>query len=288
MLDEAISSLNLKHGYAVLDATVGGGGHAVEILKGITPGGRLIGMDADSSALALAEADLKEFSGDFRLINENFRNMDNVLLKEGIKSLNGALFDLGVSSYQIESGTRGFSIKEDSRLDMRMDPRQRLNAYDIVNRYRERDLSDIIRNFGEERFHNRIAKYIVEERARRPIETTHQLAAVVRRAVVIRGRRMRIDPATRTFQAIRIAVNDELGALEEGLKKAVSWLAGGGRICVISFHSLEDRITKNLFRGYSSLGILKIITKKPLRPSAREVASNPRSRSARLRTAERI
>lgn len=288
MLEEVIGSLNLKPGYIAVDATVGGGGHAKEILKKISPGGKLIGIDSDASAIKTTEENLKDFSGSFKLVNDNFKNLDLILPKEGIVSVNAILFDIGISSYQISDDTRGFSIKYGGRLDMRMDQRLKITAYDIVNRYKERDLSDIIRKFGEERFHNRIAKFIVEERLKHPIQTAEELAGIIHKAVGFRYKNRNIDPATRTFQAIRIVVNDELASLEEGLKNAVSWLNFGARICVISFHSLEDRIVKNLFRGYANLGVLKIITKKPMRPSREEVLSNPRSRSARLRVAERI
>lgn len=288
MLEEVIGSLNLKSGDCVLDATLGGGGHSKEILKRIMPGGNLIALDADPSAIKIAEEALKDFQDHFKLIHENFRNLDRVLSRENIKSLNAVLFDLGISSNQIEGSSRGFSLKEDSRLDMRMDPRLKITAYDIVNRYKEKDLSDIIEKYGEERHHKRIAHFIIEERKKNEIATAAGLAEVIHRAIGFKTGKTRIDPATRTFQAIRIAVNDELGALEEALKKAVSWLDIGSRICVISFHSLEDRIVKHLFKGYSGLGILKIITKKPVRPTHEEIIINPRSRSGRLRVAERI
>ena len=288
MLEEALSFLNLKRGDVVLDATVGAGGHAKEILKKITPTGKLVGVDADQSVLEIAEGNLKEFEGSFRLINDNFKNLDRIISEEDIKKVDAILFDLGVSSYQFDTPERGFSIRYNSRLDMRMDPNLKLTAYDIVNRYSEKDLSSIIEQFGEERFHNRIARFIAKERKARPIETTYELSAVIHKAVGSRYRKGRIDPATRTFQALRIAVNDELTALDEALKRAVFWLRPGGRICVISFHSLEDRVVKNLFKGYSKLGVLKILTKKPARPSAEERASNPRSRSAKLRAAERL
>ena len=288
MLDEVISSLNLKPGYIVLDATVGGGGHAGEILKRISPGGRLVGLDADETAIKIASENLKEFAGSCKLINENFRNLDSALLKENIKSLNAALLDIGVSSFQLDDKDRGFSIKENSALDMRMDRRIGLSAFDIINRYKESDLSDIIYKYGEERFARKIARRIADERSKKPIETTGELAAIVRRAIGSAHKRFRIDPATRTFQAIRIVVNDELASLEEGVKKAVSWLDIGARIAVITFHSLEDRIVKNLFKGYAGLGVLKIITKKPVGAGAEEIAANPRSRSGLLRVAERI
>ena len=288
MLDEAVSSLNLKPGYVVLDATIGGGGHAAEILKRITPGGRLLGLDADDAAIRIASETLKEFDGSFKLINENFRNLDRVLSKENVKRLDAVLFDIGVSAFQLDDGPRGFSIKEDAPLDMRMDRRLSVSAFDVINRYKETDLSDIIYKYGEERFSRKIARRIAEERSKKPIETTAELAAIVRRVIRRGHKHFRIDPATRTFQAIRIVVNDELSALEEGLKKAVSWLDIGSRIAVITFHSLEDRIVKNLFKGYAGLGVLKIITKKPVSASGEEIAANPRSRSGRLRVAERI
>lgn len=288
MLKEVISSLNLKQGDIVLDATVGGGGHARAMLGKIMPGGNLIGLDADPAAIVTAKEALKDFEGSFKLINENYRDLDIVLSKEPVKAFDAILLDAGISSYQMDDGSRGFSIKTNAKLDMRMDPRMTISGYDIVNRYKESDLSDIIWRFGEERFHRKIARFIVEARAGKPIETTHELAEIVHRAIGSRGGKSKIDPATRTFQAIRIAVNDELGTLEEGLKKMVSWLDIGARICVISFHSLEDRIVKNLFKGYAALGVLKVITKKPLRPGDEEVIINPRSRSGRLRVAERI
>ena len=288
LLNTAISSLNLSRGAVVVDATVGGGGHSQEMLKSILPGGRLIGIDADKEALAIASARLKDFGSSYALVNDNFRNIDRILTKENIKSVDAILLDIGISSYQLDDASRGFSIKLDGRLDMRMDGRLPITAYDVVNRYREDKLSEIIEKFGEERFHNRIARSIKEARERKPIETTGELAAVVQRAVGYKYRNLRIDPATRTFQAIRIFVNDELGALEEGLKSAIFWLKPCGRIAVISFHSLEDRIVKNMFKGYSKLGVLNIVTKKPLIPEQEEIIKNPRSRSAKLRVAERV
>jgi len=288
MLKEVLEYLNLKQGFMVADGTVGSGGHAAQILKMITPGGRLVGIDADSAAIERARKGLNNFESSVALIKGNFRDIDKILSREKLRAVDAVLLDLGVSSDQIEDGPRGFSIKHNARLDMRMDRDNPLNAYEIVNRFKERELDDIIGRYGEERFHSRVARNIIEERADRPIETTYELAAVIYKAVGSRYRNSRIDPATRTFQALRIAVNDELGALEEGLKKSVSWLKPGGRICVISFHSLEDRIVKNLFKGYAGLGVLKVITKKPLIPSRQEISSNPRSRSAKLRVAERI
>ncbi len=286
MLDEVISSLNLKPGYTALDATIGGGGHAIEILKRICPGGRLIGIDADASALAIAEGTLQSFVESYRLINDNFRNLDKILDSEGVQKLDACLLDVGISSFQINDGDRGFSFQHDAKLDMKMDPGLEISAWDVVNRYREKDLAELIRNYGEERFARRIARYIVNQRREKTIDTTEQLRLLVHKA--LRGRRGKIDPATRTFQAIRIEVNDELRALEEGLKKTVEHLAPCRRIAVLSFHSLEDRIVKNTFKAYASQGDLKIITKKPQMASDRERVNNPRSRSAKLRVAERI
>lgn len=288
MLKEVTGSLNLKSGAIVLDATLGGGGHAREILDRILPDGRLIALDSDEAALERAADITKDYGGAFTFVNENFRNVDRVLAKQSIKHIDAAFFDVGVSSYQLDEDIRGFSIRGEGPLDMRMDRRQKVTAHDIVNRLKERELSDIIKELGEERYHKRIARYIVEARNRKPIATTAELAAIIHKAVGFHGRNSRIDPATRTFQAIRIAVNDELAALEEGIKKVISWLAPGARIAVISFHSLEDRIVKNLFKGYAALGVLKVITKKPVRPGPEELAVNARARSGRLRIAERV
>jgi 16S rRNA (cytosine1402-N4)-methyltransferase len=288
LLDKAVSYLNLRRGAVVVDATIGGGGHSEEILKNILPGGMLIGIDADMEALAIARDRLQNFSGSFALVNDNFRNIDRILKIQNIKNVDAALLDIGISSYQLDDASRGFSIRSDASLDMRMDKSSGITAYDVVNKFKEDKLSEIIEKFGEERFHNRVARFIKDARERKPIKTTGELAEIVKRAVGYKYRNLRIHPATRTFQAIRIFVNDELGALEEVLKSAVFWLKPGGRIVVISFHSLEDRIVKNIFKGYSKLGVLKIMTKKPLIPEREEVINNPRSRSAKLRVAERM
>ncbi|MFA5256215.1 MAG: 16S rRNA (cytosine(1402)-N(4))-methyltransferase RsmH [Candidatus Omnitrophota bacterium] len=288
LLNKTVSYLNLSKGAVVVDATVGGGGHSEEILKNILPDGRLIGIDADPDALVIAGERLKSFSGYFTLVNDNFRNIDRILKIQNIKNVDAVLLDIGISSYQLDDASRGFSIRSDASLDMRMNRGSDITAYDVVNKYKEDKLSEIIEKFGEERFHNRIARFIKDARQRKPIETTGELAAIVTRAVGYKYRNLKIHPATRTFQAIRIYVNDELGALEEALKSAIFWLKTGGRIAVISFHSLEDRIVKNIFKGYSKLDVLKIITKKPLIPEREEVIENPRSRSAKLRVAERI
>ncbi len=286
MLDEVLDFLNLKPGDKVFDATLGGGGHSKEILKRIIPGGMLLAIDADPDAIDRARENFKDFTGSFKLANSNFRRLGEVLDREGLDKVDAALFDIGISSYQMDEGARGFSIKNPGPLDMRMDPGLKVSAKDLVNRLREEELSDIIKDLGEERFHRRIARAIVERRREKKIETTDDLASVISRAVG--GRRGKLDPATRTFQAIRIAVNDELGALKEGLEQIVARLNTGARLAVISFHSLEDRIVKNKFKEYSAVGLMKILTKKPIRPTDSEMGDNPRSRSGRLRVAERV
>lgn len=288
MLKEVLEYLNVRQGDIVLDATLGGGGHAHALLERVSPGGRLLGIDADRDALTRAGERLRDFDGSFMLVRGNFRDVDTIAAREGVGHLDAALFDVGVSSYQLDNAARGFSIKADGPLDMRMDADGRIRARDIVNKYTEETLSDIIKMFGEERFHRRIAGAIVDARRQKPIETTAELAAVIHRAVGRRYERRGIDPATRTFQALRIAVNDELDALREGLQKAIGLLREGGRIAVISFHSLEDRIAKHLFRESAKNGIVRVITKKPVTPSQVEVVENLRARSAKLRVAERI
>lgn len=288
MAGEAIGSLNLQSGYTVLDATLGGGGHALRILDRIMPAGRLLGIDADPAALKRMADNIQDRANACALVHDNFRRLDAAAAAHGIAGLDAALFDLGVSSFQLDEGARGFSMRLDAPLDMRMDPRGGVTAADIVNRTPERELADIIWKYGEERYSRKIARWIVEQRARSPLRTTGELADLIRRAVGSRYRKQKIDPATRTFQAIRIAVNDELGALQEALEKAVRLLKPGARIAVIAFHSLEDRIIKNYFRSCAREGILRLVTKKPLRPSEGEAQANPRSRSARLRVAEKV
>ena len=286
MLDEVMSLLDLKPGDTVLDATLGGGGHSLEILRRIMPGGMLLGCDSDPAAVDRARENLRDFKGSFKLEKGNFRHLGEMLDRNKVEMLDAALFDIGISSYQMDEAPRGFSIKNPGPLDMRMDPHQKVSAKDLVNRLREEELSDIIKDLGEERFYRRIARAIVERRREKKIETTEDLASVISRAVG--GRRGKLDPATRTFQAIRIAVNDELGALRDALERIVARLNTGGRVAVVSFHSLEDRIVKNKFKEYSAGGLVRILTKKPVRPTDGEVAANPRSRSGRLRVAERI
>ncbi len=284
MCKEVIEYLNLDKGKTVLDCTVGPGGHADAILQKISPAGKFVGLDQDEQALEIAKNKLEKF-GNCILMQGNFRKIDAILGKLQIDKVDAVVFDLGISSLQLDSTERGFSIRLDAPLDMRMDRSLRLSAFDLVNFLPQEGISDILRKYGQERWHNRIARAIVRERKKSMIISTRQLADLVKRSTPTRH--TKIHPATRTFQALRIAVNDELEALREGLDKCINRLNLGARICVISFHSLEDRIVKNQFRNFAREGKLKIITKKPVRPTQQETFANPRARSAKLRVAER-
>ena len=298
---ETLEALALKPGGVYLDATLGGGGHAREILDRLGPTGQLLGMDQDADALQRAEEWAAPYGGRFRPVRANFENLDAALEGAGVERLDGALFDLGVSSHQLDVPERGFSFRAGGPLDMRMDDRATLTAAEILHHWPEEDIADVLWKYGEERHSRRIARAIVRERD--AIRNTADLADVVRRAMPPARGRERIHPATRTFQALRIAVNREMDVLSEGLNAAVERLAPGGRIVVIAYHSLEDRIVKDLFRERSTACIcppklpicrcghvatLRIITRKPVTPSEAEVAANPRARSARLRAAERL
>lgn len=286
-----------------VDATVGGGGHAKAILDASAPDGVLIGLDRDAEALNAAITQLKDYGARVRLVKENFRNLKKALARLGVEKIDGAVFDLGVSSYQMDSRMRGFSFRFDSRLDMRMDAAQKTSAYELVNELSEEELERIFSDYGEERFARRIAGAIARVRIHKPIETTGELARLVLDAVPKKFHGTHIHPATRVFQALRIAVNDELESLKEGLDAAIEVLNPHGRVVVISFHSLEDRIVKTRFRELSIgcvcppripqcvCGIkpsLKIITKKVVTPSEEEERKNPRARSAKLRAAEKL
>jgi 16S rRNA (cytosine1402-N4)-methyltransferase len=287
MLQEAIDYLDLRPGKIIVDATVGTGGHSKGIIERIMPAGRLIGIDRDEDSLAVARKRLAGCSKcDF--VCGSFADIDKVLKKLKVKKVDGILFDLGLSTYQLEDANRGFSFKREGPLDMRFDRQNSVSAYELVNSASEEELSTILWTFGEERWHKRIARFLVQERERRAISTTRELSDIVVRALPYKYRYHRIHPATRTFQAIRIAVNRELEAVELGIAKAVSLLAKSGRICVISFHSLEDRIAKFAFRKLSAEAIVKIITPKPLVPQDREINENPASRSSKLRVAEKL
>ena len=280
LLYEVLSLLDPKPGRLICDATVGTGGHAEAILA---RGAELVGLDKDPQALELARARQARFGPRVQLLHADFRDLRTALSRLGVKAIDGVLFDLGVSSLQLDSPARGFSFREEAPLDMRMDPAQPRTAAELVNRLPEPELARILWEYGEERYARRIARAIVRARDKAPIRTTSELARLVARCYP--PGRHRIHPATRTFQALRIAVNDELSVLEEGLTQAIELLSPGGVVCVISFHSLEDRIVKHLFRERAAKGKLELLTKKPLRPSAEEVARNPRARSAKLRAA---
>jgi len=288
MPEEVLKYLRLKTGSCIVDSTVGTGGHAFKILQKIGPKGYLICIDRDVDSLAFAEERLKGFTGSCSFIHQDFRHIDSILDDLGAHEVDGMIFDLGISSYQLENAQRGFSLQSEGPLDMRMDQNSYISAYDLVNSLSEREIASILKVFGQERFCNRIAHCLVKQRARNPIASTQELTNTVLKAVPHTYKRQRIHPATRTFQAFRIAVNRELEALDVALDKCIPYLKKGARLCIISFHSLEDRIVKEKFRYFSKEHKLKIITKKPLRASEKEINENPRSRSARLRVAEKI
>ena len=290
MVNEVIENLALRPGMIVVDATMGTAGHSEEILKRIMPGGRLIGIDRDEESLKLCRDRLKDFEGAVDFVHANFVELDEVLKRLDIKSMDGVLFDLGVSSFQLSDPERGFSFQNEGPLDMRLDRESYISAYDLVNNLNEDEISTLLWNFGQERWHNRIAHLLVQEREKHPISTTRELADIVARSIPSRFRHSyyRIHPATRTFQAVRIAVNRELETLESAFGKAVTALNRGGRICVISFHSLEDRVAKHTFRRMALEGLIDIKTPKPLVPARGEIESNPSSRSSKLRAAERL
>jgi 16S rRNA (cytosine1402-N4)-methyltransferase len=283
---EVLEFSKLIAGGIFVDATVGGGGHSYLILKQ-NPNLKLVGLDKDDYALKVAKERLKEFEDRIILVKSSFKDLDKVLQSLQIKETNGILFDFGVSTFQLKL-ERGFSFQREELLDMRMDTTQKLTAYDVVNYYREQDLYNIIKTYGEEKFASKIAKSIVEYRKKKKIETTKELADIVYRCYPPNLRHGKIHPATRTFQAIRIEVNNELKDIEEGLEKAINLLAKNGIIMAISFHSLEDRIVKNTFKKYKELKFLEILTKKPITPSDEEIKENPASRSAKLRVGRRI
>ncbi|MBI5955679.1 MAG: 16S rRNA (cytosine(1402)-N(4))-methyltransferase RsmH [Chloroflexi bacterium] len=297
LYEEVLEGLAIKPGGVYLDGTVGGGGHARGILERSAPESRLLGIDADPAAIEASGENLKDFHNRITLVNDNFRRLEVIASEAGFASVDGVLLDLGVSSWQLAEAKRGFSFLEDGPLDMRFDPGGGVRASDLVNERSEQELADIFFTYGEERRSRKLAKTIV---AARPIYTTRQLAQVVERAV---GKGGRIHPATRIFQALRIAVNQELEALEAVLPQAAKLLRPGGRLAIISFHSLEDRIVKRYMQRESKdclcppntpmcicghRAILKIITRKVITPSADETDRNPRSRSARLRIAEKL
>lgn len=288
LLKEVIESLDLRAGSVVVDATLGGGGHARRILEAILPGGRLIAIDSDPEAIKRVKSLLKGFESAVTYVNDDFRNIDKALEESGIKQIDGAVFDLGMSSFQVDDERRGFSFLKDGPLDMRFDPQVGLSAKDVVNTFTRDELAEIIKSYGEERHAKLIAGELVKARKEKRIETTGELARIVKKAAGGKYRSQKLNPAARTFQALRICVNDELSSIEEAVDKTIFSLSAGGRICVISFHSLEDRIIKNIFRDMAKRGELNILTKKPVTPTKEEIRVNTRSRSAKLRVAERV
>lgn len=298
LLEETIQALAVQPGGRYIDCTVGTGGHAAAILEHGSPGGQLLGIDADPDAIRIARERLAAYGGSCLLVNDNFANLESICIKYDFFPVHGILFDLGLSSLQLDSAERGFSFSHDGPLDMRFSPKQKISAADIVNTYSRDGLAKLIWTYGEESYSYRIADYIVQNR---PIKTTLELARIVEQAVG--GRRGKIHPATRTFQALRIAVNQELENLQTALKQAVDLLGARGRLVVISYHSLEDRIVKQFMQQESRDCIcpprtptclcehkarLRLIAKKVVMPSLEEIELNPRSRSAKLRAAEHI
>lgn len=288
MLNEVVDLLQIKPGMIVFDGTLGLGGHARVILERIVPDGKYIGVDQDESSLAVAKKNLDGFKDQCSFINSNFSRIDECLTGLGIQSVDAILVDLGISSYQLDQADRGFSLRFDGPLDMRMDKKIELSAYDLVNSFSEQEISLILKNYGEERWHQRIARNIVNQRSLRLIETTEELKGIVLRSMPNNRARQKLHPATRTFQALRIAVNHELESVETLLDKFIDYLSLGGRMAVISFHSLEDRLVKLKFKELMKQDRGAIITKKPLRPSEKEAGENPRSRSAKLRVIEKV
>lgn len=302
LLGETIEGLQIKPDGIYVDGTLGGGGHSYEICKRLSGKGRLIGIDQDAAAIEAATERLWEFKDRVTIIRSNYCEMKKELNNIGVTSVDGIILDLGVSSYQLDTADRGFTYREDAPLDMRMDQRQTRTAKDIVNEYSERELYGIIRDYGEDKFAKNIAKHIVRARQEKPLETTGELINVIKAAIPMKVRAVGGHPAKRTFQAIRIELNNELGVLTDSLDTMIDLLNSEGRICIITFHSLEDRIVKNSFRknedpctcprefpvcvcGNHSKG--KVITRKPILPGEEELMENKRSKSAKLRIFER-
>jgi len=300
MLNEVMEHLFTVNNGVYVDGTLGGGGHAEKICEHLNDQGTLIGIDADADAIHEAEKRLQRFQHNIQLVNDNTAHIAAILHSCNISTVHGLLLDLGVSSYQLDEASKGFSFRGDQRLDMRMDRRQSLDAYAVVNSYEEEELADVIYHYGEERLSRRIARRIVQRREEIPIETTGQLASVIESVV---GGKFAVKSLARVFQAIRIEVNNELHRLQSILHDSLDYMAVGGRIVVISYHSLEDRIVKTFFHECAATTIpsgnkfqpdtpripeLRVITKKPLEASDEEQKTNPRSRSAKMRVAERI
>ncbi|MFA5148479.1 MAG: 16S rRNA (cytosine(1402)-N(4))-methyltransferase RsmH [Candidatus Omnitrophota bacterium] len=288
LLNEVLEALEPAPGKTVVDCTVGLGGHAEAILDAISPGGRLVGIDRDAKALEIAGKRLGRPGERVDLIKGRFDELDTIFESAGIKGADGFLFDLGVSSMQLDEASRGFSFRSDAPLDMRMDTSSSKDAAEVINSASEAELDRILEEYGEERFHRRIAAAIAGERKKARIETTGRLVEIVVHAMPHSMRHGRVHAATRTFQALRIAVNEELSALDKALGQAIGLLNPGGVICVISYHSLEDRIVKNKFKEAKAQDILELKSKKPITPEEAEIEQNPRARSAKMRAAVKV
>lgn len=302
LLSESVEGLNIKPDGVYVDGTLGGGGHAFEVCRRLTAGGRLIGIDRDAAAIEAASERLGSFGGQVTVVRGNYAQMKQILAGLGIEQVDGILLDLGVSSYQIDTVERGFSYKYDAPLDMRMDQRQTTTARDLVNHLSEAELYRVIRDYGEDRFAKNIARHIVSEREKHEIQTTGQLTEVICRAIPMKIQKKMGHPAKKTFQAIRIALNSELDGLKQALDDMAELLAPGGRLCIITFHSLEDRIVKSMYRSFEDPCICpkefpvcvcgrvskgRVVTRKPIVPSAAEQEENSRSKSAKLRIFEK-
>lgn len=303
LLEETIEALNIKPGGTYLDGTLGGGGHACEVCRRLNDKGSFYGIDQDEAAIEATGKRLEEFGEKVTIIRDNYCNAKEVLREKGVEYVDGIVLDLGVSSYQLDTVERGFTYKYDTPLDMRMDQRQELTARDIVNGYNEQSLYRIIRDYGEDQFARNIAKHIVQARAEKAIETTFALNEVIKAAIPAKMRAVGGHPSKRTFQAIRIECNHELDVLRNSLQDFIDLLNPQGRLCIITFHSLEDRIVKNFFREMENpctcppdfpvcvcgkIPYGKVISRKPILPSPEEMENNPRSKSAKLRVFERI
>lgn len=286
MAREVIDYLRCQPGKIYVDGTIGGGGHSLEILKKTAPNGQLIGIDLDSEAVCIASNRLRDFKDRIHIFEDNFINLDIILEKLHIQKVDGIVLDLGLSSYQLESG-RGFSFMRDEPLDMRV-KQAGITAYELINSLPLNELGTVLRKYGDERWAYRIAKCIVNKRRLKPITTTKELANIVRNAIPQKYHPKRIHPATKAFQAIRIAVNNELKNIETFIDKGINLLEKHGRICIIAYHSLEDRIVKLGYKSSKNKKILHLITPKPITPSRREIDLNPRARSAKLRVAEKL
>ncbi len=303
LLDECLDALQIKPDGVYMDATLGGAGHSLGIAQRLTNGGRLICVDRDDAALANAEKRLKDIRERVTLVKSDFRNLDSVIAAQGLSGVDGILFDLGVSSPQLDKAERGFSYMQDAPLDMRMDRQQKLTAYDVVNSFEQSELRRILTEYGEERYSPNIAAAIVRTREQKPIKTTGELVDVIRSAMPAKALREKQHPAKRSFQAIRIAVNDELSAVREAMQKAIDALNPNGRLAVITFHSLEDRIVKETMKKAAegctcprdfpvcvcgNKPKVKLISRKPILPGEGEIRENGRARSAKLRVCERL